>query len=79
MKVIIYPQDNGLVAVMVPAPEFEDQIEAVAQKDVPEGKPWRIVDDSILPSRDVHARWIWSDEGPIALAPEPDGDAAPQT
>jgi hypothetical protein len=51
----------------------------VAEKDVPAGKAWRIVDDSLLPSRDVHDRWIWSDEGPIALAPEPDGDAAPQT
>jgi hypothetical protein len=71
MKVIIYPQDNGLVAVMVPAPEFEDQIEAVAQKDVPTGKPWRIVDDSTLPSRDIHDRWLWTESGPLDLAPEP--------
>lgn len=71
MKVIIYQQDNGLVAVVVPAPEFEGQIEAVAHKDVPQGKTWRIVDDSILPSRDVHDRWIWAEEGPLNVAPEP--------
>lgn len=71
MQVIIYQQDNGLIAVVVPAPEFEDQIEAVAEKDVPAGKSWRIVDDSFLPSRDDHDRWIWADEGPIGLAPEP--------
>jgi hypothetical protein len=70
MQVVIYQQDNGLIAVMVPAPEFADQIEAVANKDVPAGKPWRIVDDSLLPSRDVHDRWIWTDEGPIGLVPE---------
>lgn len=79
MQVVIYQQDNGLIAVMVPAPEFADQIEAVAEKDVPAGKAWRIVDDSLLPSRDVHDRWLWTDQGPIGLAPEPEGDAAPQT
>jgi hypothetical protein len=70
MQVIIYQQDNGLIAVVVPAPEFEDQIEAVAQKDVPSGKTWRIVDDSLLPSRDVHDRWLWTESGPLDLAPE---------
>jgi hypothetical protein len=72
MKVVIFPQDNGLVAVMVPAPEFADQIEAVAQKDVPEGKPWRIVDDSTLPSRDIHDRWVWTNEGPLSVSPAPE-------
>ena len=71
MQVIIYQQDNGLIAVVTPAPEFEDQIEAVANKDVPVGKTWRIVDDSMLPHRDAHDRWIWTEEGPISLAPEP--------
>jgi hypothetical protein len=75
MTVVIYPPDTGLVAVMVPAPEFADQIEAVAQKDVPEGRPWRIVDDSILPSRDTHDRWLWTESGPLDLAPEPAPEA----
>lgn len=70
MQVIIYQQDNGLIAVVTPAPEFADQIEAVANKDVPAGKVWRIIDDSLLPSRDDHDRWIWTDDGPIGLAPE---------
>lgn len=79
MQVILFPNDNGGVAVIIPAPEFAGQIDAVANKDVPAGKPWRIVDDSILPSRDSRDRWIWNDEGPIGLAPEPEGDAALQT
>ena len=70
MQVILFPNDNGGVSVIVPAPEFADQIEAVAQKDVPTGKPWRIVDDSILPSRDSRDRWLWTADGSLDVAPE---------
>jgi hypothetical protein len=75
MQVIIFPQNNGGVSVLIPAPEFADQIEAVAQKDVPAGKPWRIVDDSELPSRDARDRWLWTESGPLDVAPEPESDA----
>jgi hypothetical protein len=68
---IIYEGDNSGVAVIIPAPEFADQIEAVAAKDVPAGKPWRIVDDSELPSRDSRDRWLWTESGPLGVAPEP--------
>jgi len=71
MQVILFPQDNGGVSVIIPAPEFADQIEAVAHKDVPEGKPFRIIDDSELPSRDVRDRWLWAESGPLGVAPEP--------
>jgi hypothetical protein len=71
MQVILFPNDNGGVAVIIPAPEFADQIEAVAQKDVPAGKPWRIVDNSELPSRDSRDRWLWTEAGPLDVAPEP--------
>lgn len=71
MQVIIFPNDNGGVSVIIPAPEFADQIKAVAQKDVPEGKPWRIVDDKSLPSRDNRDRWLWTDSGQLDVAPEP--------
>lgn len=76
MEVIIFPQDDNKVSVVIPAPEFADQIEAVAQKDVPEGKPWRIVDDSELPSRDSRDRWLWTDAGALGVAPEAEGGAA---
>jgi hypothetical protein len=72
MKVIIFPQDDNKVAVVIPAAEFVDQIEAVAHKDVPEGKPFRIIDDSELPSRDVRDRWRWTESGPLDVAPEPE-------
>jgi hypothetical protein len=70
MQVIIFPQDDNKVAVIIPAPEFANQIEAVANKDVPAGKPWRIVDDSTLPSRDSRDRWLWTESGPLDVAPE---------
>jgi hypothetical protein len=70
MQVIIFPQDDNKVAVIIPAPEFADQIEAVATKDVPAGKPWRIVDNSELPPRASRDRWLWTESGPLDVAPE---------
>jgi hypothetical protein len=70
MQVIIFQNDDNKVAVVIPAPEFADQIEAVAQKDVPAGKPWRIVDNSELPSRDVRDLWRWTNSGPLLVSPE---------
>jgi hypothetical protein len=72
MQVIIFPQDDNKVAVVIPAAEFSDQIEAVAAKDVPAGKPFRIINDSELPSRDSRDRWLWTESGPLDIAPEPD-------
>jgi hypothetical protein len=46
---IIYPTDDGGVAVIVPAAECGLSIEAIAAKDVPAGKPFRIVDVSDIP------------------------------
>lgn len=57
---IIYPSDNGGVAIIVPAPEYvaEHGIEAVAAKDVPAGKPYKIVDAADVPSdRTFRAAW----------------------
>ena len=71
MQVILFPNDSGGVAVIIPALEFADQIEAVANKDVPAGKPWRNVDNSTLPSRDSRDRWLWTADGALDLAPEP--------
>ena len=68
MQVIIFPQDNGGVSVIHPAPEYADQIEAVAAKDVPAGKAHRVVDVVDLPSRDSRDNWRWTDSGPLAIA-----------
>jgi hypothetical protein len=49
---IIYPTDDGGVAVIIPAPEYFEThtIEEIAAKDVPEGKPFKIVDVADIPT-----------------------------
>lgn len=57
---IIYQTDEGDVAVVVPSPEALKQygIEAIALKDVPAGKPFKIVDSADIPSdRTFRAAW----------------------
>lgn len=46
---IIYPTPEGGVAVIIPAPECGLTIEQIAQKDVPEGVEYQIVDVSDIP------------------------------
>ena len=50
MKRIIYKQDNGSVAIIIPAPECELSVEMIASKDVPTGKPYKIVNTEEVPS-----------------------------
>jgi hypothetical protein len=49
-KRIIYPTDDGGVAVIIPAAECGLSIEEIAAKDVPPGKPYKIVDVSDIPT-----------------------------
>jgi hypothetical protein len=55
---IIYPTDEGGVAVIIPAAECGLSIEDIAAKDVPAGKPFKIVDVSDIPEdRTFRAAW----------------------
>jgi hypothetical protein len=59
---IIYPTDDGGVAVIVPAPECGLIIEEIAAKDVPAGKPYKIVDVADIPSdRTFRNAWTVSE------------------
>ena len=51
-KRIIYPNDDGGVSVITPMPEALETmtIEEIAIKDVPTGKPYKIVDASDIPA-----------------------------
>jgi hypothetical protein len=48
---IIYPNDDGGVSILIPTPEYLEThtIEELAAKDVPAGKPYKIVDVSEIP------------------------------
>jgi len=56
---IIYPTDNGGVAVIIPS-DCGLTIEQIAAKDVPAGKTYKIVDVSSIPSdRTFRNAWEW--------------------
>ena len=60
-KRIIYPTDDGGVAVIVPAPNCGLTIEQIAEKDVPTGKKYQIVDVADVPSdRTFRNAWEYS-------------------
>jgi hypothetical protein len=46
---IIYPTDDGGVAIIIPAVECGLTIEEIAAKDVPAGKSYKIIDVSDIP------------------------------
>jgi hypothetical protein len=50
MKLIIYPNDNGGIVLLTPAPECGLSLQEIAAKDVPAGKPWKIVDAADIPA-----------------------------
>lgn len=57
---IIYPNDDGGVSILIPTPEYLEThtIEDLAAKDVPEGKPFKIVATEDIPTdRTFRAAW----------------------
>lgn len=48
-KRIIYPTENNGVSIIIPASECGLTIEEIAAKDVPQGKPYKIVDVNDIP------------------------------
>ena len=58
---IIYPTDEGGVAVIIPA-DCGLTIEEIAAKDVPAGKPFKIVDVADIPEdRTFRAAWEYQE------------------
>ena len=54
---LIYPTDDGGVAIIIPAVSIE-----LAMKDVPEGKPYKIVDVVDIPSdRTFRDAWEYAE------------------
>jgi hypothetical protein len=59
---IIYPNDEGGVAIIVPSPNCGLTIEQIAAKDVPAGKPFQIVDVADIPSdRTFRNAWEYAE------------------
>lgn len=58
MRRIIYKNDEGGVSVIIPWLGSGLTVEEIAAKDVPTGKPFKIVDVSEIPS-DRSERALW--------------------
>lgn len=59
---IIYPTDDGGVAIIIPAPDSGLTIEEIAAKDVPAGKPYQIVDVADIPTdRTFRNAWTYEE------------------
>lgn len=59
MQVIIFKNNEGGVSVIHPTPEALAiyGIEAIAKKDVPSGKPYKIIDAADMPDRSRRNQW----------------------
>jgi len=63
-KRIIYPTNDGGVAIVIPSPEALETmtIEEIAAKDVPAGKPFKIIDTADVPTdRTFRNAWEYSE------------------
>lgn len=61
-KRIIYPNETGGVTVLTPSKNWNKTIEELALKDVPFGRPYKIVDVSEIPSdRTFRNAWEYSE------------------
>ena len=59
---IIYPTDDGGVAIIIPAAECGLTIEQIAAKDVPAGKEYKIVDVADIPTdRTFRDAWEYAE------------------
>ncbi len=61
-KRIIYTQDDGTVAIIIPADNCDLTVEQIQSKDVPTGKTSYIVDKSAIPTdRSFRDAWIYTE------------------
>ena len=61
-KRIIYTQDDGTVAIIIPADNCPLTVEQIRDKDVPTGKTSYIVDKSVVPTdRSFRNAWTYTE------------------
>jgi hypothetical protein len=61
-KLIIFPSNEGGVVVLHPAPDWGGTLEELAIKDVPAGKPFKIIDASEIPfDRTFRDAWEYTE------------------
>ena len=61
-KRIVYIQDNGIVAIVVPSDDCGLTVEEIQAKDVPDGKTSYIIDATDVPSdRSFRNAWTFTE------------------
>lgn len=63
-KRIIFPKDDGGVAILIPTEEYlaSHTLEELAAKDVPAGKPYKIIDAADIPAdRTFRDAWEYTE------------------
>ena len=61
-KRIIYTQDDGTVAIVIPADNCDLTVEQIRDKDVPSSKTSYIVDKSVIPTdRSFRDAWTYTE------------------
>lgn len=66
-KRVIYPNQDGTIAIVIPVEQSQEMLNIICKKDVPAGIPYKIIDADLLPE-DRTFRDAWS-----ADFSEPDG------
>lgn len=57
-KRIIYPNEHDGIVVLIPSENCGLTVEQIAVKDVPDGKPYKIIDAKDIPTeRTFRAAW----------------------
>jgi hypothetical protein len=59
---VIFSGPNGEASVLVPAEAAEMTIEQIAEKDVPAGRPWRVVARGELPTMEFFDAWMFCED-----------------
>lgn len=60
--VVIYPKDDGGVVILTPVLDCGLTIEEIVAKDVPAGKPYKIIDVSEVPTdRTFRDAWEYAE------------------
>ena len=61
-KRIVYIQDNGIVAIVIPSDDCVLTVEEIQAKDVPDGKTSYIIDATDVPSdRSFRNAWTFTE------------------
>jgi len=61
-KRIIYPNDDGGVSIVAPAPDCELSLEQITEKNVPAGKPYQVLNVSEIPDdRTYRNAWTYEE------------------